>query len=203
MQSRKELTPDKYLGKDEVYRLMKTVEEKAIVDREKGRKVWPRIEAMIRLALGTGMRVAELANIKVRDLNLNRDPSVFVTHGKGGRTRNIFISDELKNFLKRHIKSNGFSEEDYVLNVNGRKYTTMGLQQQFKKAVRSAGLTTGNKSEYSIHCLRHTYGTYLYEKEKDLRMVQRQLGHVSINTTTIYAGVSKERTREAVNGLYD
>lgn len=199
----KELTPDKYLSKDEVRRLLTTVEEQAIVDREKGRLVWSRVEMMIRLALGTGMRVAELANVKAQDLNLNREPSVFVANGKGGRSRNVFISDDLKRQLKRYIQVNRLTGDDYLLNVNGKPYTTMGLQQQFKKAVRTARLKSGNGKEYSIHCLRHTFGTYLYEKEKDLRMVQRQLGHVSINTTTIYAGVSKERTYKAVNGMYE
>jgi len=74
----------------------------------------------------------------------------------------------------------------------------MALQKQFKKATRAAGLNP----EYSIHATRHTFGTQLYERTKDLRMVQRQLGHSSIATTTIYAGVSKERTLEAMNGLY-
>lgn len=199
-----ELTPDKFLSKDEVSRLLSTVEEKAIVDKAKGRKVWPKIEMMIRLALGTGMRVSELTNVKIKDVNLSREPSVHVTDGKGGGSRNILISNDLKKRLKKFITAKGLHDDDYLLNVNGRQYSTMGLQQQFKRAIGEAGVTTGDpEEEYSIHCLRHTFGTYLYEKEKDLRLVQRQLGHASITTTQIYAGVSKERTYEAVNGLYD
>lgn len=202
--TQKELTPDKYLSKSEVKRLLSTVEEKSIIDKEKGRLVWPRVEMMIQLALGTGMRVAELTDVKVGDLNLTREPSVYVSNGKGGRSRTIFISNDLRNQLKDYIKVNRLNEDDYLLNVNGKQYSTMGLQQQFKRSIREAGLSTGNpEKEYSIHCLRHTFGTYLYEREKDLRMVQRQLGHASISTTQIYAGVSKERTYEAVNGMYE
>ena len=194
----KELKPHQYLSKNEVQALSQTVQEKAAFDREKGRKVWPRIEMMINVALGTGLRVAELAELKVKHLKLKSEPSVHVANGKGGRSRDVLISDTLKRSLKKYIQANRLKDEDYLLNVNGKPYTTMGLQQQFKKAAKAAGLS----ETYSIHCLRHTYGTYLYEKERDLRMVQNQLGHSSVNTTAIYAGVAKERTFDAVNGLY-
>lgn len=197
--TQQELTPDKYLSKDEVKRLLTAVEEKAIVDKAKGRTTWPKVEMMIRLALETGMRVAELADLKIHELNTGNEPSVFVANGKGGRSRVILVSNDLKKRLKKYIIANGLSDDDYLLNVNGRQYSTMGLQQQFKRAAKQGGLP----EHYSIHCLRHTFGTMIYEKEKDLRMVQRLLGHASINTAQIYAGVSKERTYKAVNGLYD
>lgn len=199
-----ELTEDKFLSKAEVRQLLATLADKAVVDKAEGRVVWPKVEMMVRLALGTGLRVSELAALKVGDLRLGREPSVYVAEGKGGRSRVVMISEELRDRLKKFVRARQLAEEDPVLNVNGRAYTTMGLQKQFKRAIREAGLSTGDpKTEYSIHCLRHTFGTYLYEREKDLRMVQRQLGHASITTTQIYAGVSKERTYRAMNGLYD
>lgn len=198
-----QLSPDKFLSRDEVGRLLKAVHEKAAADRERGRLVWPRIEMMIQLALGTGMRVCELASVQVQDLNLDREPSVFVRFGKGERSRSVSISDDLKKRLKRYINVNKLKADDFLLNYNGKPYTTMGLQQQFKKASKSAGLKTGTDKEYAIHCLRHTFGTRLYEVERDLRMVQQQLGHSSISTTQIYAGVSKERTYEAMNKMYE
>lgn len=195
----KELTPDKYLSKQEVKQLLSAVEEKAIVDKAKGRTTWPKVEMMIRLALETGMRVSELASVQVHEIDISREPSVLVSNGKGGRSRLILVSNDLKKRLKKYIIANGLSKTDYLLNVNGKQYTTMGLQQQFKRAINEADLP----KHYSIHCLRHTFGTMVYEQEKDLRMVQRLLGHASINTTQIYAGVSKERTYQAVNGLYN
>ncbi len=56
---------------------------------------------------------------------------------------------------------------------------------------------------YSIHACRHSYGTYLYQKTKNLRLVQKQLGHSSITTTTVYADVPLEETLEAVNGIFE
>jgi site-specific recombinase XerD len=194
----RELQPTQYLSKAEVHALCNTVEDRALVDKARGRKVWPRIWMMVHLALETGLRVSELANLQVKDLRLKGEPSVHVSHGKGGKARDVLISDNLRKHLKKHIQANRLRPEDYVLNVNRRQYSTMGLQQQFKRAAKAAGLSP----TYSIHSLRHTFGTYLYEKEKDLRMVQQQLGHSDARTSAIYAGVAKERVYNAVNGLY-
>lgn len=192
------LTPDKYMSKAEVRDLRKATEEKAIVDLAKGRMTWPKVWMMIDLVTKTGLRVAELASVKVEDLNLKRDPYIHV-RGKGGKERDVFICEGLVKHLKKYIRSHGLKPDDYLLNTNGRKFTTMGLQQQFKRACKVAGLP----AHYSIHAARHTYGTLLYEKEKDLRMVQNQLGHSDVTTSAIYAHVTKERTLTAVNGLYD
>ena len=192
------LTPDKYLSKGEVKDLRKVTEEKAIVDLAKGRTTWPKVFMMIDLATSTGLRVAELAGLKVKDLNLKREPYVHVL-GKGGKERDVFIDNSLVKHLKKYIQTYRLKPDDYLLNTNGRKFTTMGLQQQFKRACKAAGLP----AHYSIHAARHTYGTLLYEKEKDLRMVQNQLGHSDVATSAIYAHVTKERTLAVVNGLFD
>lgn len=89
--------------------------------------------------------------------------------------------------------------EDFVLiSSHGQKFSTRGLQYAFKVAIREAGLP----NYYSIHACRHSYGTHLYQRTKDLRLVQKQLGHASITTTTVYADVTIEATVEAVNGLF-
>ncbi len=192
------LKPDQFLSKSEVHALANRMEEKAIVDAAKGRVVWPRTWMMIHLALESGLRVSELRNVKVKDLHLKGDPFVHVSNGKGGKERDVLISENLKRHLKKYIQTYALKDDDFLLNVKGKAYTNMGLQQQFKRAAKEAGLSP----KYSIHSLRHTFGTYLYEREKDLRMVQNQLGHADIATTSIYAGVAKERTYSAVNGLY-
>ncbi len=192
------LTPDKYLSKVEVKNLRKTVEEKSIVDLAKGRTTWPKVWMLIDLATKTGCRVAELAGIKIADLNLKGEPYVHVL-GKGSKQRDIFIDNGLVRHLKQYIRTYKLKPDDYLLNTNGRKFTTMGLQQQFKRACKATGLP----EHYSIHAARHTYGTLLYEKEKNLRMVQNQLGHADVSTTAIYTHVTKEKTLAAVNRLYD
>jgi site-specific recombinase XerD len=79
-----------------------------------------------------------------------------------------------------------------------KAYSTRTLQYAFKVSLKEARLP----KYYSIHASRHSYGTYLYQKTKDLRLVQKQLGHSSITTTTVYADVTVEETLDAVNGLY-
>lgn len=193
------LTPEKYLSKAELRVLRNRTEEKAIVDKAKGRTTWVKIWMLIDLVTGTGMRVSELRKLKVNQINLGHEPFVHVENGKGGRSRNILISNRLKKQIKDYIFRFDLNATDYLLNVKGKPYTNMGLQQQFKNAIKNAELS----KDYSIHAARHTYGTYLYAKTKDLRMVQKQLGHSSPATTVIYADATKESTYKAVNGLYD
>ena len=69
----------------------------------------------------------------------------------------------------------------------------------FKRSCEVARLP----SHYSIHSLRHSWGTYLYAKTKNLRLVQKELRHRSIQTTTVYADVTPEERSEAVNGVWD
>jgi len=189
------LTTDKFLSKHEVEQLTTAVHEKAAADREDGRKTWPRIEMMIRLGLGSGLRCSELIELRVGDLDLGHEPTIFVRKGKGDKEREVPISGELKNRLRRWIRKYGLSDEDYVLT---RRYSRMGLHDQFKKALEAAGLP----DRYSLHSMRHTYGTYLYERERDLRLVQRMMGHSKPQVTQIYVGVTKEAAFRQVNGLY-
>lgn len=91
-------------------------------------------------------------------------------------------------------------KNDFLLvSSHGKSYSTRALQYAFKVSLTEAGLP----KYYSIHSLRHSYGTYLYQRTKDLRLVQKQLGHSSIATTTIYADVTVEQTLDAVNGLFE
>jgi integrase len=78
-------------------------------------------------------------------------------------------------------------------------YTTRALQMMFKDAANRAQLP----AHYSIHGLRHSWGTYLYQKTKNLRLVQKELRHRSPQTTAVYADVTPEERSEAVNGVWD
>lgn len=200
------LDRQKYLSEPEVKKLKRVVQDKAIADMKKGRVTWPRFFMTIDLALGAGMRVSEIANLKIGDLHLNpREPRLHV-FGKGDKERDIFISKELmkhiseylmwKRLLREPMEDDGF----LLVSSHGKGYTTRALQYAFKVALREAGLP----SYYSIHACRHSYGTYLYQKTKNLRLVQKQLGHSSITTTTVYADVTMEETVDAVkNGLFE
>ena len=199
------LDRQKFLSEAEVKKLRRVVEDKALADLQKGRTTWPRFWMVIDLAAGAGLRVSEIANLKVENLYLNaREPRIRVT-GKGNRTRDVFISKDLMKHIldylewKRTMGESTDTEAFLLVSSHAKPYSTRPLQYAFKTSIKEAGLP----SYYSIHSLRHSYGTHLYQRSKDLRLVQKQLGHSSITTTTIYSDVTIEQTLKAVNGLYE
>ncbi|BBO73078.1 hypothetical protein DSCW_04950 [Desulfosarcina widdelii] len=199
------LDREKFLSEAEVKKLRRTVEDKALADLQRGRTTWPRFWVAIDLAVGAGLRVSEIANLKVGNLYLStREPRLRVT-GKGNRTRDVFISRDLMKHLSSFLKwkrtmDEPLDKDEFLLvSSHGKSYSTRALQYAFKVSLAEARLP----KYYSIHSLRHSYGTYLYQRTKDLRLVQKQLGHSSIATTTIYADVTVEQTIEAVNGLFE
>ena len=199
------LDRQKFLSEAEVKKLRRVVEDKALADQQMGRTTWPRFWMAVDLAIGAGLRVSEIANLRVGNLYLNsREPRLQVT-GKGQKTRDVYISRELMRHLSEYLKWKRTMDEPtedddpLLLSSHGKAYSTRTLQYAFKVSLKEAGL----QKYYSIHACRHSYGTYLYRKTKDLRLVQKQLGHSSITTTTVYADVTVEETLDAVNGLYE
>jgi site-specific recombinase XerD len=194
-----ELKNDKYMTKDEVRALRKGTEDRAAADLFKGRTTWPRIWMLIDLATCSGLRVAEIANLKVADITLKRDAFLTVI-GKGKKKRDVQINSNLVKHIKKHIKREGLKEDDYLLtSSHGKGYGTRGLQLHFKTACKITGLP----KYYSIHSARHTYGTMLYSSTKDLREVQQQLGHSKPSTTAIYASALKEDISKDVNKVFN
>lgn len=193
------LGDDKYMTAEEVKALRKSTEEKALVDLAKGRTTWPRIWMLIDLATRSGLRVAELANLKISDIELGKDPCLKVI-GKGQKRRIVYIDKGLSKHIKKHIRSEDLSEDDHLLVSSHKKgYTTRALQKHFKTACKVAGLP----EHYSIHAARHTYATQLYQGTKNLREVQKQLGHAKVSTTSVYADVTKEDISRDVNRVFN
>jgi len=201
-----ELKREKYLSLTEVKQLVKVCEGRASADREKGRLTWPRVWAVVHTGLESGLRVSELKDLNCGDLFLkNGEPYLVVTNGKGGKTRRVSLGSNLKRHLKEFLKWKEAAEEEtgedapVFCSAYRRRYSKRGVQMVFKKALKASGLP----DSYSIHCLRHTCGTYLYESTRDLRFVQKFLGHASPTTTTVYAQVTPEREKEYVNEVSD
>jgi len=205
------LTRDKYLTVDEWKTLRQFLRERAKSDKARGRVSGIRQWAMIDFVYQTGMRVGEAADVKIGDLDLEgKQAGVWVRslkkHSKNGnRPAWVPLGTELVKHLKGYLKfksrvgePNG--EADYLLvNKFGNKYATRGLQKLFKEACKGAELP----SYFSIHALRHSCGTHLYQKTKDLRLVQKHLRHESVQTTQIYADVTSEEQTAAVNGAFN
>lgn len=199
------ITPEDYLTRDERRRLMKTSRELADLDLLKGRKTWPVRYMLIDLALFTGLRVAEIAGIKLGDLNLtDKDPYLIVQHGKGNKKRTVYFDQKLckhlKDFLKykdRTLKQSNEANFPLFSGREGMHSPPITLMKSFKQAVIASNI----RKELSIHSARHTYATFLLHDCKNLRYTQNQLGHSNINMTSLYASILPEENGKLANTI--
>jgi len=160
---------------------------------------------MIELGLNAGLRVEEMASLKRGNLLIDKARSSIVVTGKGNKKRAVWINSGFKKICHAFLdykKSFGYSidEESYLLNnLQGNMITKRALQKFFKAILKKASLP----EHYYIHCLRHTYTTFLLKASNyNYRFVQQQLGHASIRTTQVYASVIESEGRKAVEKLY-
>lgn len=150
-----------------------------------------RNKAMLELMYSSGLRVSELINVNIHDINFeNNSIRVF---GKGSKERIIPVSDyaisAIKNYLEnaRSWLTKGKINDYLFLNNHGDKLTRQACFKIFQKLARLKNI----KTEFSPHTLRHSFATHLLENGADLRSIQELLGHSSISTTQIYTYVSK------------
>ncbi|MFH1367944.1 MAG: tyrosine-type recombinase/integrase [Elusimicrobiota bacterium] len=199
------LDESKYLAKEEIRKLRRwciNARDNAISRYE---YLPVRDWFMVEVGLNAGLRVAEMANMKCSDLFVNDEKCSMSVVGKGHKKRTIVISKFFKKCCQRfldwkHKMGQSINPDSYVLTKeNNRKLTTRALQKAFKRCMARAGLA----SHYSIHCLRHTYGSHLYVSSgHNLRLVQEQLGHSSVRVTEVYASVMNSDAKKAVEKLY-
>lgn len=155
-----------------------------------------RNKAMLELMYATGLRVSELVNLKVYDVNL--DEALVKTMGKGSKERIIPVGDYAINALKVYIneyRSSLFKKEvnDYLfLNNHGKKMTRQG----FFKIIKKLAIEQGIDKDFSPHTLRHSFATHLLKHGADLRIIQELLGHSDVSTTQIYTHVSNEELED-------
>ena len=160
---------------------------------------------MIEMGLNAGLRVEEMASLKHSDLIIDNKRSSIVVIGKGGKRRAVWINADFKRKCQLYLgykRRFGYSleEDSYLLNnLKGGKISKRALQKFFKIIMSKAGLP----AHFHIHCLRHTYTTFLLTASNfNYRFVQQQLGHSSIKTTQVYAGIMESEGKKAIEMLY-
>ena len=188
----------KYMSQEEVKQFRTVTEAKAIVDLRAGRVTGPLVWAVVDVALSTGLRVSEMASLKVKDIDLKRD---CITVVRLKRKKKTIESLAIGDGLARHLKEFIADRKSGPLFAGSRgPLTAQGLQCIWREAIKRAGLP----KELSIHSARHTIAVHLLKKTGNLRFVQKQLGHASPATTAnMYADISFEDMKNGVNGLYD
>jgi integrase/recombinase XerD len=196
----------KYFNTGQIKLLRRRVRDNGDLDANKGSVTGVREWMAIDLLTSTGLRVSEAANLRCGDLKIGYDQSkIFVRQGKGDVSGHVVIPESLKKHLKQYLRwKEGNGEpvgiDDYLFMGQRGPWTGQAIQQIVKKYLKELGLYEKGKS---VHSLRHSYAVELYSREKDIRAVQKQLRHVSIQSTLIYADVTDEIIGSQIKGLWN
>ena len=179
---KKEKTLPVFLSVDEVFKLIDSIDPEDILPL--------RDLAILELLYSSGLRVSELAKIKVLDID-HRDNFVKVS-GKGNKERVVPFGTNARETLLQYLKRRTElkPKEDFLfLNNRGSGLTTRSIERIVKKY----GLLSGISKKISPHALRHTFATHLLGGGADLRSIQELLGHSSLSTTQRYTHTSIEQ----------
>lgn len=181
-----------FLEAEELNRLLSVAKKKAIGI------IGMRDFAILELLFATGMRVSELANLKIEQVNLKRDE--FTVRGKGDKPRIVFLSDSAKEALKLYLaKRHDTSSFMFVSHDRakaGRKSTGPITARSIQRIVERDATEAGITKKITPHTLRHTFATDLLLSGADIRSVQSMLGHESITTTQVYTHITNKQMKE-------
>lgn len=155
-----------------------------------------RDRTMLEVLYATGLRVSELVNLKINQVNLNQ--GVLRIVGKGDRERLIPLGEESVKWLAQFAQGARMEillerQSDYLFPTRRGERMT---RQAFWHIIKRYALKAGINKDLSPHTLRHAFATHLLNHGADLRVVQMLLGHSDLSTTQIYTHVARERMKE-------
>lgn len=155
----------------------------------------PRDRALIGLAYHAGLRVEELVNLRVDDVDLKRG-RVTVQRGKGGKGRTVPLNQLVKRSLTAYLKVRPDDETTALfVSRHHRGLSTSSAQKLFKRYAQKA------KVNASIHALRHSVATHMLDNGAPLAWIQDFLGHASITSTVLYSKLTDKRREEVFHQL--
>ena len=154
-----------------------------------------RDKAMLEILYATGMRVSEMIDLKLSDVDMNIG---YINCNYGNKLRVIPIYSLAKKAVKDYIDGarsflvKGSGEDTLFVNYSGGKMTRQGFWKIIKNYAKTAGITT----PITPHTLRHSFATHLLENGADLKSIQEMLGHTDISSTQVYAQVVKKHLND-------
>ena len=155
-----------------------------------------RDQAILALFYSSGIRIAELVNVDVGDLDMRR--SIVKVLGKGGDEREGDLTGKAIKALNRYLKARQFwkgnNNQALFLNRTGDRLQSRDLQRRVEDYGRRAGI----KEKVTPHMLRHSIATQLLDSGMDIRRIQRFLGHKRLSSTEIYTHITTTKQREEI-----
>lgn len=156
--------------------------------------------AILEVLYGCGLRVSELCNLKMIDVDYSQN--MMLIHGKGSKDRYVpmhrKVVEAIKNYEKHArsellLRSEEYDQSILFLNFKGTPLTPRGVRMIINKIIENAGQS--GSLNITPHTLRHSFATHLLNNGADLRSVQELLGHEHLSSTQIYTHVSKEKLK--------
>ena len=139
----------------------------------------------------TGVRVSELINIKLSDIDFNNKR--IIVCGKGNKERIVYYGDYAEEVLLKYLKTHIRKDNNYLfLNSKGEQITDGGIRYIIDNIMKKLSI----KVHVTPHVLRHTFATDMLNNGCDIKVVQELLGHSSLKATEIYTHVTKEHLKE-------
>ncbi|MBQ7097226.1 MAG: site-specific tyrosine recombinase XerD [Clostridia bacterium] len=154
-----------------------------------------RDKAMLELLYATGMRVTEMIELKMSDVDMEVG---YINCNQGKKMRVIPVYSIAKKAVKTYIETarsqfvKDSSEDNLFVNYSGTKMTRQGFWKIIKQYAAAANI----KKDITPHTLRHSFATHLLENGADLRSIQEMLGHADISSTQVYANVVKKQLND-------
>lgn len=187
---KKEFYLPKFLKKDELDKMFAVCSEKGAINQ--------RDTLILELLYASGIRVSELVNIKIKDIDFSNKTIKIL--GKGNKERIVLYNNHTKDAMNVYLTDgyhylNKINSGYLILNKDGNHLSERYVRNIIDKLVRKSGLDI----KISPHTLRHTFATDMLEEGSDLMTVKELLGHESLNTTSIYTHITNEQVRKIYN----
>ncbi|HPX33386.1 MAG TPA: tyrosine recombinase XerC [Erysipelotrichaceae bacterium] len=150
---------------------------------------------------GCGLRLSELCNLKIENIDFNNQ--LLSILGKGSKRRLVPFYNMIKQLLENYINNirSKYIKEEHgfvFINKNGGKLSNRGVQYLLNRTIKENNLPL----QLSPHTLRHSFATHLLDAQVDIRVVQELLGHSNLSTTQIYTHITIERLKESYNKAF-
>lgn len=167
-----------FLSHEELYKLIESIKCDSELDY--------RNKLIIEMLYSTGVRVSELVNIKISDIE--KENHLIRVFGKGRKERIVYYGKNAEIAMDNYLAIRSFSSEYLIINNMGNQITPRGIEKIIEKISNMACIT----NHVSPHTFRHTFATHLLNNGADIKSVQELLGHSSLNTTEVYTHITSD-----------